>query len=312
MSDDVHDANKKLAALQHAAIAKDAALAALEKEIAAVQARDRTLEPALKAKGELITALERRIRVLQRLANERLQNVRYLEQDLAAQANAADQLARDVDSLQAALASIRSSRSWRVGRPLRVAGRTLRRLRRPAAGLAQPPPSAAAPDLPVDSHPFEYTLISSSPLFDRPVVPELRSRSRRRRRSGHALPDSWTVQEGRNPHPLFDTAFYLEQNPRCGRRGDRSPRALHHARRARKVVVRIRYSTAAFYLAQNTDVAQAGIDPLTHYLTHGAAEGRTPHPLFDNAFYLAQASELTSNGAEPADSLPHLRRRRRS
>ena len=104
--------------------------------------------------------------------------------------------------------------------------------------------------------------------------------------------------EGRNPHPLFDTAFYLEQNLDVAA-AEIDPLVhylTHGAAEGRRPHPLF---DGPFYLAQNTDVAEAGIDPLTHYLTHGAAEGRTPHPLFDNAFYLAKASDLTSNGVNP-------------
>ncbi|MDH3316236.1 MAG: hypothetical protein OER43_10785, partial [Gammaproteobacteria bacterium] len=47
---------------------------------------------------------------------------------------------------------------------------------------------------------------------------------------------------GRDPHPLFDTHWYLERNP---------------------------------------DVRAAGMNPLVHYLQFGAREGHDPHPLFD-------------------------------
>ena len=33
-----------------------------------------------------------------------------------------------------------------------------------------------------------------------------------------------------------------------------------------------------FYLSQNPDVAAAGLDPLAHFLTFGQAEGRLPTP----------------------------------
>ncbi|GAB5378386.1 MAG: hypothetical protein AcusKO_48480 [Acuticoccus sp.] len=41
-----------------------------------------------------------------------------------------------------------------------------------------------------------------------------------------------------------------------------------------------------WYLAQNPDVADAGFDPLEHYLLHGGAEGRAPSPFFDAAAWL--------------------------
>ena len=58
---------------------------------------------------------------------------------------------------------------------------------------------------------------------------------------------------------------------------------------------------AAFYLDRNPDVRAARIDPLQHYLAHGAAEGRKPHPLFDPAFYLAgvPAGSLAEAAANP-------------
>jgi SAM-dependent methyltransferase len=48
----------------------------------------------------------------------------------------------------------------------------------------------------------------------------------------------------------------------------------------------------AFYLARYPDVAQAGIDPLTHFLTHGWREGRQPNALFSPVTYLQQHPRL--------------------
>lgn len=38
-----------------------------------------------------------------------------------------------------------------------------------------------------------------------------------------------------------------------------------------------------WYLANNPDIAEAGIDPVQHYILHGIKEGRAPHPMFDRA-----------------------------
>jgi GT2 family glycosyltransferase/glycosyltransferase involved in cell wall biosynthesis len=50
------------------------------------------------------------------------------------------------------------------------------------------------------------------------------------------------------------------------------------------------YFDANWYLQQYPDVAAAGVDPALHYLTFGAAEGRLPGGLFDDAYYLSQLS----------------------
>ncbi|WP_317963674.1 glycosyltransferase [Methylocaldum szegediense] len=42
----------------------------------------------------------------------------------------------------------------------------------------------------------------------------------------------------------------------------------------------------AWYLSQYPDVAAAGIDPVRHYIVHGANEGRNPSASFETRFYL--------------------------
>jgi hypothetical protein len=56
----------------------------------------------------------------------------------------------------------------------------------------------------------------------------------------------------RQPHPLFDPCYYLDRNP---------------------------------------DVRRAGVNPLVHYVRHGAAEDRKPHPLFEPSHYRNSCAE---------------------
>ena len=56
---------------------------------------------------------------------------------------------------------------------------------------------------------------------------------------------------------------------------------------------------AEFYLAKYADVREAGIDPLRHYVEHGAAEGRKPHRLFEPEFYLRQRPEARAPNVDP-------------
>lgn len=39
---------------------------------------------------------------------------------------------------------------------------------------------------------------------------------------------------------------------------------------------------AAWYLARNADVAEAGMDPVLHYIRYGAREGRAPNPALED------------------------------
>lgn len=59
-----------------------------------------------------------------------------------------------------------------------------------------------------------------------------------------------------------------------------------------------------FYLATYSDVASARLDPLQHFLESGMNEGRSPHPVFDPAFYAAQ---MPPEAAGEAPFLHYLR-----
>lgn len=63
---------------------------------------------------------------------------------------------------------------------------------------------------------------------------------------------------------------------------------------------------AAWYLAENPDVAQSGIDPARHYLVHGWLEGRNPSPLFDGQEYLSRHPELFASGVNPLVHYLHI------
>ncbi len=106
------------------------------------------------------------------------------------------------------------------------------------------------------------------------------------------------AQEGRDPHPLFRTAYYLSRYPDVADSGvdpllhyvlygaaeGRDPHPLFQA---------------GYYLSRYPDVAEAGLNPLLHYILHGADEGRDPHPLFQTTYYLQHNPEAASAGMNP-------------
>lgn len=130
------------------------------------------------------------------------------------------------------------------------------------------------------------------------------------------------AHEGRQPHPRFDVEFYREQ---CKERGIgvASPllhylqdgevlglapnrQALHQgwdidsppdALFVRRVIAR--EFDYRFYLDENPDVREAGVDPLQHYLDVGWREGRNPAPHFDSEFYLENYPDIDEAGTNP-------------
>ncbi len=61
-----------------------------------------------------------------------------------------------------------------------------------------------------------------------------------------------------------------------------------------------------WYLSQNPEVATHGVDPIAHYLKHGALEGRDPSPTFSSQWYLEQNPDVRAAGFNPLGSLSAL------
>lgn len=54
-----------------------------------------------------------------------------------------------------------------------------------------------------------------------------------------------------------------------------------------------------WYLDENADVLESRVDPLRHYLEHGACEGRNPGAAFDTRFYLDTNIDVAESGMNP-------------
>lgn len=107
---------------------------------------------------------------------------------------------------------------------------------------------------------------------------------------GHYGGSLWhyvTSGSGRDPHALFDTAFYLERNPAAAASG-MNPLAHYLAIGQGKRLSPHPWFDPVFYLERNPDVAAAGLNPLEHYVTSGYRENRKPHPWFQPDYYLEQ------------------------
>ena len=77
----------------------------------------------------------------------------------------------------------------------------------------------------------------------------------------------------------------------------------------RRLLERRRNFDAAFYSERYPDVGAAGMRPFTHYLLHGAVEGRKPNPWFDPDYYRDRSPEARTRGGDPfADYLAHGKR----
>jgi Rhamnan synthesis protein F len=76
----------------------------------------------------------------------------------------------------------------------------------------------------------------------------------------------------RDPNPFFDAASYSAQNPEA-----RANPLVHYLRRGAAQGLRPSQEfDPAWYLASYPDVAAAGMEPLSHFLSLGRAEGRLP------------------------------------
>ncbi len=72
--------------------------------------------------------------------------------------------------------------------------------------------------------------------------------------------------------------------------------------RERRAVQQIRESEVFdldFYTSSYPDVSHSRLDPVTHYVRHGGAEGRDPSPLFDSQYYLECNPDVAAAGMNP-------------
>ncbi|NVD39795.1 glycosyltransferase [Ensifer sp. HO-A22] len=141
------------------------------------------------------------------------------------------------------------------------------------------------------------------------------------------------AEEGRNPGPYFDGGLYLLRRPDVAASGInplvhflrwgflevkddlsahgilpiRDPKSTSDLRdpsgpeedRNLKLLRSCKYFDADWYLQQNADVKDAGLDAAKHYLDFGAAEGREPGPLFDSRKYIAHFPDVGLRGINP-------------
>lgn len=106
------------------------------------------------------------------------------------------------------------------------------------------------------------------------------------------------AEEGRWPHPLFDSEWYLAQNADVKASG-LNP-LLHYIMTWQTEGRRTNpYFDPRWYLTANPDARRSGLDPLSHYLRIGAAEGADPSPDFATRWYGEQNAADLPKGTNP-------------
>jgi GT2 family glycosyltransferase len=97
---------------------------------------------------------------------------------------------------------------------------------------------------------------------------------------------------------LFDSAWYLETYPDvAARKVDPLSHYLRHGAREGRDPNRL--FSSSWYLANNPDATAAHFNPLVHFILHGAKEGRSAGPLFDTKWYLDANPDVAAAGINP-------------
>jgi hypothetical protein len=125
----------------------------------------------------------------------------------------------------------------------------------------------------------------------------------------HYLEVGWKQQ--RNPSPTFNTKAYIDANPEVAKSGicplvdyvtsgvleDRplAPRSPS----SKLYEALIKSFDRIFYLETYSDVAAAGINPLSHYIEQGWREYRNPRADFDTRYYLEANPDVSRAGICP-------------
>lgn len=103
------------------------------------------------------------------------------------------------------------------------------------------------------------------------------------------------------PPALLDQAWYLRTYPDVGLAG-MSPLVHYLLRGGHEHRSPHPLFDGAYYSRHNAQaLAATGLAGLVHFVRCGAALGRNPHPLFDLVHYVAQAPDLVESGENPLE-----------
>lgn len=110
--------------------------------------------------------------------------------------------------------------------------------------------------------------------------------------------------EGQSPSPLFDSEYYLAQNPDVASAlagGSFNGDPLLHYVEAGAVEGRDpnAFFDSDYYLTENPGVAETSLNPLEHYVLIGSSAGADPSANFDPEYYLAENQDVFNAGVDP-------------
>lgn len=113
----------------------------------------------------------------------------------------------------------------------------------------------------------------------------------------HYLLRGWMLDL--NPHPLFDTQYYLGQVSKTLDTVDMPP-LVHYLRYGSRLHVSPHPDfDTEFYRSRNPDVVESHWPLLAHFVSHGWREGRMPNAHFNGEWYLATYHDVAEIGMNP-------------
>lgn len=115
----------------------------------------------------------------------------------------------------------------------------------------------------------------------------------------HYLKQGW--KEDRQPHPLFDIAYYKSRATAAGIAVQGNP-VLHFLENWSRLRINPNpVFDGNYYIEVNSDVQHGGSNPLIHYIRWGRNEGRQPSRQFHPATYLFLNPDVDLTGIDPFD-----------
>jgi hypothetical protein len=103
---------------------------------------------------------------------------------------------------------------------------------------------------------------------------------------------------GSDPHPLFDGRYYLSRYPDVSESGV-NPLFHYMSHGASEFRDPNPFFDTAYYVQGNPECMQSGLTPLGHFIAVGAKSGVRPHPFFDCTYYNACYADVQSSGLDP-------------